>query len=149
MWAAVISQFGGTQSFLNFSLFSGTQSFLKHFSIWWTTVISKTWWNSHISIRWNTVISQFRGSQSFLNFMEHSHFLIWWKHVKWPPSDLTPWTLTLRNTVISQFHGTQSFLKSQLGYEVSKFFFRGRLLILSILCFTLDKVNLNGFLIVF
>ena len=80
-WNMLISQFGGTESFLNLVQHG-------HFSIWWNTVISQfcgTLSFLHFPdlvehghfyifpIWWNTVIFQFCGTQSYLNLVEHSY----------------------------------------------------------------------------
>ena len=64
-WYTVISQFLGTQSFLNLVEYSRIST--CSFSLFW--------------IWWDKFISQISGTQSFLYWVEHSHVSIWWSTV--------------------------------------------------------------------
>ena len=111
----VISQFGGTWSFLNL-VEDG------HFSILWNMVVS-----TRFLIFWNMVISQFNGRWSFLNLVEHGHFSIW------SNSHFSIWwnvvislCFLIWNMVISKFDETRSFLNLlylglSLGFELKGF----------------------------
>ena len=50
------------------------------------------------------------GDCTFIFYFKKSN--PWHKHAKWPPSDLTPWTLTICTTYLSQMNFKNSPTKS-------------------------------------